>query len=214
MLTREDIEKRAADYGCEVENLLIKTIALQHKEPTDDEIAKGVMPKGAMKISGMGAVYGNVDRDNDVFAAGAFAQSIAVLKASHKKGRLAMYYNHNYHNALPIGVWTSLEDSGEGVICKGYIDPEGGGSQASQTQNFGAQLIRQINAGAITDLSVTGKIVEREFREDGVRLITKADIREISVVWFGANDRAAITSQSGGKMTTADLLKAIAKSVN
>lgn len=181
------ISKLAGDFaGGDPADLFVKTARIVLG---GEDVSKQYsdMPDGGLVISGMGAVYNNEDWDRDIFAKGAFSESIEWIK-KNKDGKVGMYFNHNFYGALPIGVWAEVNETDGGVKVSGWIDPNGGGGNHAD----GAGVIRAIKNGAIKDLSVTGRIIEREFRADGTRLISKASLREISVVWWGANSSARL----------------------
>lgn len=66
-------------------------------------------------IEGLAAGFGNVDHGGDVIMPGAFAKSLA------SRGGRAVPMLHNHDQGRPIGVWTNLRETGEGLAAKGRI---------------------------------------------------------------------------------------------
>lgn len=137
-------------------------------------------------IEGYGAVYGALDRDGDIIAPGAFTESL--------KGRAPlMLWQHNARE--PIGIWERVEEDANGLKLVGKLARSGRGGEASE-------LVRM---GALTGLSVG--FITREATRDkltGVRTIIKADLFEVSLVTFPANDAARIrrVKQAGADVQT------------
>lgn len=127
-------------------------------------------------IIGMGSVYGNIDRGGDVVLAGAFAESLATGR------KIKMLYQHNPTDV--IGVWHSVTEVDGGLRVEGKF---------ADTPR--AQEVRSlVKMGAIDGLSIGYRTVESEYSEQGHRLISKADLWEVSVVTFPMNEAATVTS--------------------
>ncbi|MCJ9428680.1 HK97 family phage prohead protease [Kordiimonas marina] len=133
-------------------------------------------------FEGYGAIFGNVDRDGDVVAKGAFADSL--------KGNLpALLWQHNAKE--PIGRFDVVREDDRGLYVKGRLAMTGRGLEAYAL----------LKMGALDGLSIG--FVTREAARDsvrGVRTITRADLMEISLVTFPANDLARISSVKGNRM--------------
>lgn len=126
------------------------------------------------EITGYGSVFGNVDHDGDIIQPGAFVESL--------KDRMpAMLWQHDTRQ--PIGVWESVQEDAKGLLMKGRLVAEGKGKEA----------LALLKAGALKGLSV-GFISREAMRDDetGIRTITKADLYEVSVVTFPANEMAGV----------------------
>ncbi len=133
-------------------------------------------------FSGYASIYDIADYDDDIIASGAFGESIAALQ---DKGRMpAMLWQHD--SATPIGVYTKLQEDEKGLYCEG---------QLCMDCEQGAEAAALLKMGALSGMSVGFMIdaysidVEKE-----MRIITKADLWEISIVTFPCNDSARITS--------------------
>lgn len=127
-------------------------------------------------FEGYGAIFGNVDRDGDTVARGAFAESL--------KARLPMLlWQHDTKS--PIGRFDEVREDERGLYVRGRLSMSGRGAEAYE-------LLRM---GALDGLSIG--FVTREATRDaatGTRTILKADLMEISLVTFPANELARITS--------------------
>ncbi|WP_417451297.1 HK97 family phage prohead protease [Kordiimonas sp.] len=127
-------------------------------------------------FEGYGAIFGNVDRDGDTIARGAFAESL--------KARLPMLlWQHD--TKAPIGRFDEVREDERGLYVRGRLSMSGRGAEAYE-------LLRM---GALDGLSIG--FVTREATRDsatGTRTISKADLMEVSLVTFPANELARITS--------------------
>lgn len=125
-------------------------------------------------IEGYGAVYDATDRDGDIIAGGAFAHSL-------KDRKPLMLWQHNARE--PIGVWDMVRNDKHGLYLKGRLASEGRGKEAREL----------VSMGALTGLSV-GFITRESSRDPvtGVRTIHEADLFEVSLVTFPANEEARI----------------------
>ncbi len=145
------------------------------------------------EVTGYGAVFGNVDSYGDVIAPGAFAKSLAAIKAGDKS-MPAMLLSHN-PEALPVGVWTEMAEDGHGLRVKGKL--------LDTTQ--GMDTYKALKAGAITGLSIGFRPVEYALRskpDDPRRTLKSVDLLEVSVVGFPANDKARVLSVKADEITT------------
>lgn len=136
----------------------------------------------AMSFDGYGAVFDNVDYYDDVIAPGAFAKTIADYRAS---GRYpAMQWNHDLF-AMPIGIWTDMEEDETGLKVSGHFLDTLAGRDAYTIAKAGA-----VSGLSIGYYATAFEIQKREGKT--VRLITEVDLIEISLVTFPANDLARI----------------------
>ena len=145
------------------------------------------------EVTGYGAVFGNVDSYGDVIAPGAFAKSLAAIKAGDKS-MPAMLLSHN-PEALPVGVWTEMSEDGHGLRVKGKL--------LDTTQ--GMDTYKALKAGAITGLSIGFRPVEYALRskpDEPRRTLKSVDLLEVSVVGFPANDKARVLSVKADEITT------------
>lgn len=152
------------------------------------------------EVVGYGAVFGNVDSYGDVIAPGAFAKSLAQIKAGAKP-MPAMLLSHN-PEALPVGKWTEMAEDGHGLRVKGFL--------LDTTQ--GVDTYKALKAGAITGLSIGFRPIEYALRsrpDEPRRTLKSVDLLEVSVVGFPANDKARVLS-----VKSADDLKSEIKTLS
>lgn len=141
------------------------------------------------KFSGWLSTYGNVDRDGDIIKEGAFAQAIS------KRDTYPLLFNH-----MAYGL--------ENVIgeFKAVDKPKGVWIEATLYENEKADLVYQmLKSGALQDMSIGFGIEDmkkdvtwvedpKRGRWGGGLDITKAYIREGSVVFTPANPKATVNS--------------------
>lgn len=132
-------------------------------------------------FEGYAAVFGNVDSAGDRILPGAFAASLAQLRAA---GRLPpMLWQHD--PARPIGQWEEMREDGHGLYVRGRLFT---GDIAQAREAYA--LLKQ---NAVSGLSIGYRAAEsRRDAKDGVRLLTRLELIEVSIVTFPANDRARI----------------------
>lgn len=129
-------------------------------------------------IEGLAAGFGNVDHGGDMIMPGAFAKSLAS-----RAGRAVPMLN-NHDQGRPIGVWTELRETGEGLAAKGRI--------ITSTRD-GADAHALARAGAMGGLSI-GYGVDRHVRTTKARELHELTLHEVSLVAVPMNDRARISA--------------------
>lgn len=152
------------------------TATLQHKSgafEVQDVTAAGT-------FSGYGSVYGNVDSYQECMAGGCFKDSLEAWSA---KGAMpAMLWQHR--SGEPVGVYTAMREDDRGLYVEGRL--------ALKTQR-GAEAYELLSMKAIGGLSIG--FVSRDDSVDKatkIRTIKKADLWEVSLVTFPANDQARV----------------------
>lgn len=127
-------------------------------------------------ITGLGSHFYNVDKGADVIMPGAFEESIAEKMP-------AMLWQHD-HTQVP-GKWDSAKEVDNGLELSGTF--------ATKT-SLGHDVHELAKMGAVDGLSIGFNIPEggAEFK-DGVRVINKVDLWEVSVVTFPMNELARVT---------------------
>lgn len=158
---------------------------------------------GGANFEGYGSVFGNVDAYNEIVAPGAFAKSIAEIKASGRP--LPVLWNHNSNE--PIGKYLDLMEDDRGLKVQGQL-MTGKVSRATE-------VAAMMQEGIISGLSI-GYWVKDYSRDDetGVWTLKELKLREISVVTFPANDDARIERikaklASGGELTEREFEKVL-----
>lgn len=132
------------------------------------------------RISGMGAVFGNIDEGFDVIHPGAFTDSL-------KRQRPLMLWQHGFTDD-PVGVWDSVEETDEGLAVEGTMVLVS--DQAKQRHAL-------LKAGALNGLSIGYTIDEARYDDSNVRHLFKLDLWEVSVVNFPMNREARISAVKG-----------------
>lgn len=125
-------------------------------------------------FEGYGAIFGNVDRDGDVVQRGAFAESL-------KKRTPALLWQHDQKQ--PIGRFEIIREDEKGLYVKGRLAMKGEGERVHEL----------LKMGALNGLSI-GFVAKRASRNatTGVRTIHEADLMEVSLVTFPANEMARV----------------------
>lgn len=146
------------------------------------EVKAGGLPG---EFEGYGAVFGNTDRDGDVVERGAFIESL--------KARLpALLWQHNPKE--PIGRFDVVREDERGLFVKGRLAQSGRGAEAYEL----------LKMGALNGLSI-GFVTKEAMRNSaaGTRTIKRADLMEVSLVTFPANELARVQTvkQSDARLT-------------
>ncbi len=132
-------------------------------------------------FSGYGSVFGVVDSYNEIVEAGAFAESLAEIKA---KGRpIPVLWQHR--SGEPIGVYEGLSEDGTGLKVEGRLAVK----KVARADEAHALM----GMGAVSGLSIGYYVREDSYDEKTrVRKLKKLDLVEVSLVTFPANDEARV----------------------
>jgi len=131
-------------------------------------------------FSGYGSVFGVVDSYREVVAPGAFAASLADIKA--KGRRVPVLWQHRSEE--PIGIYSSLSEDDHGLKVEGNLILD-----VSRAKEAHALL----KAGAVSGLSIGYYVRDDSFDEKSrVRTLKQLDLVEVSLVTFPANDDARV----------------------
>lgn len=147
-----------------------------HKFPL---ILKSIDEEGV--FSGYASVYNVQDNHNDIIISGAFCNSLK----KQKYGRdIKLLWQHNVDE--PIGVFTKMVEDDIGLYVEGRL---------LLNIEKAKEVYSLIEAGAVDGLSIGFTIKDFEINEDtGTRIIFEADLWEVSIVTFPANEEARVTS--------------------
>jgi HK97 family phage prohead protease len=128
---------------------------------------------GGWEIAGYASTFGGQpDSYGDVVARGAFAESIAARPTKFL-----------FEHRTPIGKQLELREDAHGLYGRWTIVDTTDGTDA----------YKLAKAGVLDSLSIGYQTVESEFTEDGVRILKKVDLYEVSAVSIPANVNAVIT---------------------
>ncbi|MBL4836685.1 MAG: HK97 family phage prohead protease [Kordiimonadaceae bacterium] len=127
-------------------------------------------------FEGYGAIFGNKDRDGDIVTHGAFAESL-------KAGMPVLLWQHD--QKAPIGRFDEVREDEKGLFVKGRLALHGRGLEAYEL----------LKMGALDGLSI-GFVTKEASRDPATstRTISKADLMEISLVTFPANELARVST--------------------
>ncbi len=137
-------------------------------------------------FEGYGSIFGNVDSYGEKVMPGAFIESLARHKRDGTS--VVMLWAHNPEE--PIGVWEDLAEDAKGLWGKGRI---------IRSIQRGKEVYELLKAKAVRGLSIGYREIEHE-KEDGIRLLKKLDLWEISCVTFPANRRARVEAVKSERM--------------
>ena len=157
-------------------------------------ISEGIELKATAggEIEGYANVSGVRDRQNEIVVGGAFKDTVAAFKAGKRK--IPLMDNHRIFGGTDavIGKVTELKEDATGLWFKAIL----ASTQAAQ------DVRAKIGEGMLDSLSIGYAVLQDEARRDGVRLLKKLDLKEISVVVFPANESARITGVKGTEALT------------
>ena len=126
---------------------------------------------GEGTIEGYASIFGARDQGGDTVAPGAYARSLAALKA--KGARVKMLWQHD--PAQPIGVWDEVREDARGLWVKGRI---------LRDVERGREAAALVAAGAIDGLSIGYRTVRATKTQGGHRLLGELELWEVSLVTF------------------------------
>lgn len=139
------------------------------------------------QIEGYGSVFDTMDNGGDVVAPGAFSASL-------KSGRrVRMLMQHDPDKV--IGVWHEMAEDANGLRVKGRFLTK---------ITRGAEAYEMVKEGAVDGLSIGYRAIQVEKR-DGARVITQADLWEVSLVTFPMNEQARVDAVKAADMTPREM---------
>jgi HK97 family phage prohead protease len=142
-------------------------------------------------FTGYGSVFGNVDGHGDVMGKGCYAQSLADWRSQGKWPKMLLQHGGwgmGAEDMLPVGQWTNMEENDRGLKVEGRLF-------ALNTER-GQYIYEGLKSGELDALSVG--FIPRQMKEgtkpgEPRRTFTEVDLKEVSIVLFGANDKARIS---------------------
>src|SRR5690606_33564574 len=117
---------------------------------------------------------------------GAFVESLA----KHRREGTAVLMLWQHNSEEPIGVWEDLAEDAKGLWGKGRLIME---------VQRAKEAYALLKARAVRGLSIGYREVDID-KDDGVRILRKLDLWEISPVSFPANNRARIEAVKSQRM--------------
>lgn len=131
------------------------------------------------QFEGYGSIFGNVDLGGDVVIRGAFAQTLADHKA---RGTLPQMFWMHDPSSVP-GKWDDVREDEKGLYVKGTF----------ANTRLGNELRELMSMKAVRGLSIGFRIIDREYNDEGVRILKAVDLWEVSVVSLAMNPLAQVT---------------------
>jgi HK97 family phage prohead protease len=137
------------------------------------------------EFEGYLSTFGNVDYGNDIVAPGAFDKSLARWNA--KRQLPAMYFGHD--SMEPIGDWVDMRVDDKGLFVKGRLWIDGPAPVQKSIQAH-----RMLIGNGPKGMSIGYVTLDSERDAGGRRVLKELELMEGSVVSFGMNPDALITS--------------------
>lgn len=133
------------------------------------------------QIAGYASAFGVVDSYGERVLPGAFKKSLAAAK--REKRTIKMLYQHD--TKQPIGVWDVVDEDTKGLHVEGRL--------LKDVSPKAAETYGLVKAGALDELSIGYREIEAAPAKDNPAIIDlkQLDLREVSIVTFGALGRAA-----------------------
>lgn len=144
-------------------------------------------------FAGYASVFYVRDNHNDIVMPGAFG-------TVGDPSKVKLLWQHEAEE--PVGVIHVLKEDGYGLYMEASI--------CTETRR-GADAASLLSAGALSGLSIGYRTIESDIDDaTGARLLKKAELWEVSIVTFPANEAAGITAiTSGARNATADMPKSV-----
>ena len=150
---------------------------------------KAVGDAGPGTFEGYGAVYGNIDRDNEIIAKGAFADSLAAFV---RDGFIAKA--HKWEEGIATIDEAREDEYGLFIRCTFHGDED--------SQETRVKTMERIQRGKSVGLSVGFMPEAWEWDDEkGIRTITRATLYEVSIVTVPCNPMAQVIAAKSGQPT-------------
>lgn len=151
-------------------------------------------------VAGYASLFGKRDQGGDIVQKGAYAASLAQLKAQGRA--VKMLWQHD--PTQPIGVWDEVREDAVGLWVKGRILTE---------VDKGREAAALLGAGAIDGLSIGYRTIRAERDGKGQRLLAELELWEVSLVTFPMLAEARVSAKAEGadpQTTDADIWRDVA----
>lgn len=140
--------------------------------------------EGATVIEGHASLWGVADRGGDTVERGAFAASLARLKAAGASPKLLWQHDP----MQPIGLWDEVGEDARGLRVRGRILAD---------VARGREAAALVRAGAIDGLSIGYRAVRTTRDAKGQRHLVEVDLWEVSLVTFPMLPEARLALKGG-----------------
>lgn len=142
-------------------------------------------------FEGYGSTFGNVDFGGDIIAKGAFLDSLAEWKEKEELPLMPWFHD----TKMPVGDWLEMREDDVGLFVKGSL-------WLGQKQIESSKMVHNLLTGTgpkgmsigFTSQASDFKEIEMDGELRTIRVIKKAKLFELSIVPFGMNPNARVTS--------------------
>jgi HK97 family phage prohead protease len=159
--------------------ILRKSLDLIEGKSYDDESGTGY-------LEGYGSVTGNIDRDGEIIAPGAFKSSV---EAFVRDGFVPV--GHDW-GGLPVATIEDAREDEKGLWVKARFH------STDEAQAARTIVAERLARGKSVGLSIGFRVVDSERDDEGRRVIKSAELYEVSIVTVPANPLAMVTGAKGG----------------
>lgn len=155
---------------------------LEHKFHRPDA---GLTVTDGTTIAGYASLFGRADQGGDVVLPGAYAASLAALRA--RGGKVRMLWQHD--PTQPIGVWDEVSEDARGLFVKGRLLTD---------VMRGREAVALVGAGAVDGLSIGYRTIKAQALPGGGRQLSVLDLWEVSLVTFPMLSDARVAAKADG----------------
>ena len=161
-----------------------KTLALDRKAALD------ALSSDPGQLVGYASVFGNVDAYGDTIQPGAY---LATIPSFIERGAL-----HAEHDSrLRVGTISSAREDDHGLLIAAEFHSD------QNAQRVRTQVLERLERGKFVGLSIGYVVEDSELRSDGVRVLKKIKLYEISEVSVPADEHAeVIAAKSADELET------------
>jgi len=131
-------------------------------------------------VEGYGSIFGNIDSDGDIIVKGAYTKTLT------ENGSRVRYVNQHRIDQ-PLGKMDMLIEDEIGLKFKAKVP----------LTTLGKDVLLLMKSGVLNENSVGIVPIQKEYSNDGVRLLKEVKLYEISCVTLAANPMALITNAKG-----------------
>lgn len=143
-------------------------------------------------FEGYGSIFDNEDGAGDVIRKGAFRDTLKDWKAKGKLPKMLLQHGgfwSGVEDMIPIGKWTAMEEDSKGLRVEGRL--------ISLDTDRGKSIYSAMREGELDGLSIgylAKKFTMGTKPSEPYRSLEAVELKEVSVVLFGANSKALIES--------------------
>ena len=128
-------------------------------------------------FEGYASTFNNVDHGDDIVIRGAFSNSLT------KNSQVPILWQHQMSEV--IGVSVQLYEDDKGLLVKGNLPKD--------DTLVSGRIIPQMKVGSIKEMSMGYFVEDYEITKDGIRLLKKINLFEVSLVTKAMNSQALVT---------------------